>query len=164
MASAMELCGYKNTFPVASMRALPCQLLPCRIGFAASVAPVPISCCGARRVSIDKAAAFTVSCCKATTESDVVVEKNEAENGGIAETEKSYTSVMKFGGSSVASAERMREVASLILSFPEERPVIVLSAMGKTTSLLLLVFFYVVVVVVDSHQFLFLPSDCYSRT
>ncbi|OIW20339.1 hypothetical protein TanjilG_08881 [Lupinus angustifolius] len=48
---------------------------------------------------------------------------------------------MKFGGSSLASAERMREVASLILSFPEERPIIVLSAMGKTTNLLLLVLF-----------------------
>ncbi|KAL2320377.1 hypothetical protein Fmac_029346 [Flemingia macrophylla] len=32
----------------------------------------------------------------------------------------------------------MREVASIILSFPEERPVIVLSAMGKTTNMLLL--------------------------
>ncbi|OEL18398.1 Aspartokinase 2, chloroplastic [Dichanthelium oligosanthes] len=48
------------------------------------------------------------------------------------------TVVMKFGGSSVASAERMREVADLILSFPEERPVIVLSAMGKTTNKLLM--------------------------
>lgn len=47
--------------------------------------------------------------------------------------------VMKFGGSSVASAERMREVADLILSFPEERPVIVLSAMGRTTNKLLVV-------------------------
>ncbi|XP_019185156.1 PREDICTED: aspartokinase 1, chloroplastic isoform X4 [Ipomoea nil] len=45
---------------------------------------------------------------------------------------------MKFGGSSVASAQRMREVADLILSFPEEKPVIVLSAMGKTTNNLLL--------------------------
>lgn len=47
------------------------------------------------------------------------------------------TIVMKFGGSSVASAERMREVAELIISFPEERPVVVLSAMGKTTNNLL---------------------------
>ncbi|CAH9082530.1 unnamed protein product [Cuscuta epithymum] len=47
------------------------------------------------------------------------------------------TCVMKFGGSSVASAKRMREVAGLILAFPEERPVIVLSAMGKTTNNLL---------------------------
>lgn len=45
--------------------------------------------------------------------------------------------VMKFGGSSVASTERMKEIANLILSFPEERPVIVLSAMGKTTNKLL---------------------------
>ena len=50
-----------------------------------------------------------------------------------------FTVVMKFGGSSLASADRMREVADLILSFPEETPVIVLSAMGKTTNNLLLV-------------------------
>ncbi|KAJ1292705.1 hypothetical protein BS78_01G010500 [Paspalum vaginatum] len=49
-----------------------------------------------------------------------------------------FTVVMKFGGSSVASADRMREVADLILSFPEETPVVVLSAMGKTTNNLLL--------------------------
>ncbi|CAL4928413.1 unnamed protein product [Urochloa decumbens] len=49
-----------------------------------------------------------------------------------------FTVVMKFGGSSLASADRMREVADLILSFPEETPVIVLSAMGKTTNNLLL--------------------------
>lgn len=48
-----------------------------------------------------------------------------------------FTIVMKFGGSSVASAARMREVADLIASFPEERPIIVLSAMGKTTNNLL---------------------------
>uniref|UniRef100_A0A453MHG5 aspartate kinase n=1 Tax=Aegilops tauschii subsp. strangulata TaxID=200361 RepID=A0A453MHG5_AEGTS len=50
-----------------------------------------------------------------------------------------FTVVMKFGGSSVSSAARMREMADLILSFPEERPVVVLSAMGKTTNNLLLV-------------------------
>uniref|UniRef100_M8B0P1 aspartate kinase n=1 Tax=Aegilops tauschii TaxID=37682 RepID=M8B0P1_AEGTA len=49
-----------------------------------------------------------------------------------------FTVVMKFGGSSVSSAARMREMADLILSFPEERPVVVLSAMGKTTNNLLL--------------------------
>jgi hypothetical protein len=47
--------------------------------------------------------------------------------------------VMKFGGSSVSSPARMEEVAGLVLAFPEERPVLVLSAMGKTTNLLLLV-------------------------
>ncbi|KAL0920101.1 hypothetical protein M5K25_009211 [Dendrobium thyrsiflorum] len=45
--------------------------------------------------------------------------------------------VMKFGGSSVATAERMRGIANLILSCPDEKPVIVLSAMGKTTNKLL---------------------------
>ncbi|KAL8038064.1 hypothetical protein ABFX02_11G079500 [Erythranthe guttata] len=48
-----------------------------------------------------------------------------------------FTCVMKFGGSSVASAERMREVAHLILSFPDENPIIVLSAMGKSTNYLI---------------------------
>ncbi|XWS65537.1 hypothetical protein CRYUN_Cryun05aG0121700 [Craigia yunnanensis] len=46
---------------------------------------------------------------------------------------------MKFGGSSVAFVERMREVVDLTLSFPNERPIIVLSAMRKTTYRLSLV-------------------------
>ena len=37
----------------------------------------------------------------------------------------------KFGGSSVRDAERMREVADIICSFPEYLPCVVLSAMGK---------------------------------
>ena len=48
-----------------------------------------------------------------------------------------YSVVMKFGGSSVANAKRMQEVAGLIASFPQERPVVILSAMGKTTNNLL---------------------------
>lgn len=47
------------------------------------------------------------------------------------------TVVMKFGGSSVATSERMLEVANIVTSFPEHRPCLVLSAMGKTTNLLL---------------------------
>lgn len=39
--------------------------------------------------------------------------------------------VMKFGGSSVASAERMWEVAHIVCSFPDQLPCVVLSAMGK---------------------------------
>ncbi|XP_061991790.1 aspartokinase 1, chloroplastic-like [Rosa rugosa] len=50
----------------------------------------------------------------------------------------SFSCVMKFGGSSVATAERIREIAELVVSFPEEKPVVVLSAMGKTTNNLLL--------------------------
>ncbi|GFR50737.1 hypothetical protein Agub_g12994 [Astrephomene gubernaculifera] len=45
--------------------------------------------------------------------------------------------VYKFGGSSVRDAERMREVADIICSFPQYLPCVVLSAMGKTTNLLL---------------------------
>ena len=45
------------------------------------------------------------------------------------------TVVMKFGGSSVANAQRMREVADIICSFPEHLPCIVLSAMGKVNNL-----------------------------
>ena len=43
------------------------------------------------------------------------------------------TVVMKFGGSSVATAERMREVLDIICTFPEHLPCVVLSAMGKVT-------------------------------
>ena len=41
--------------------------------------------------------------------------------------------VMKFGGSSVANADRMWEVAQIICSFPHLFPCIVLSAMGKVS-------------------------------
>lgn len=45
--------------------------------------------------------------------------------------------VMKFGGSSVANADRIRHVAEIIKSFAPKRPVVVLSAMGDTTDHLL---------------------------
>ena len=41
--------------------------------------------------------------------------------------------VYKFGGSSVASAQRMLEVADIVCSFPEHAPIVVLSAMGKVS-------------------------------
>ncbi|XP_061960970.1 aspartokinase 2, chloroplastic-like isoform X2 [Populus nigra] len=72
-----------------------------------------------------------VSCEAASVD---VLEMNKTDN----QAKTQLTCVMKFGGSSLASAERMREVAELILSFRNERPVIVLSAMGKTTNKLLL--------------------------
>lgn len=37
----------------------------------------------------------------------------------------------QFGGSSVATAERLMEVADIVCSFPEHLPCVVLSAMGK---------------------------------
>ena len=45
--------------------------------------------------------------------------------------------VMKFGGSSVANAERIRHVASIVQAYAGRRPVVVLSAMGDTTDHLL---------------------------
>lgn len=78
--------------------------------------------------------ALRVSCEAARVD---LIERKETETSSLSGTGKELTCVMKFGGSSVESAERMKEVANLILSFPDERPVIVLSAMGKTTNKLL---------------------------
>ena len=44
--------------------------------------------------------------------------------------------VMKFGGSSVESAEAIQRVASIVREC-DRRPVVVVSAMGKTTDRLL---------------------------
>src|SRR4051794_14556144 len=45
--------------------------------------------------------------------------------------------VMKFGGSSVESQEAIGRVASIVKQFESRRPVVVVSAMGKTTNKLL---------------------------
>ncbi len=45
--------------------------------------------------------------------------------------------VMKFGGSSVANADRIKHVAEIIKEYKSERPIVVLSAMGDTTDHLL---------------------------
>ncbi|MDR0476151.1 MAG: aspartate kinase [Treponema sp.] len=45
--------------------------------------------------------------------------------------------VMKFGGSSVANAERIRHAAEIVKTQLKRRPVLVLSAMGDTTDMLL---------------------------
>lgn len=67
-----------------------------------------------------------------------VVERSSVTERSVLNTlSQQFSIVMKFGGSSVASAARMREVADLILSYPDENPIIVLSAMGKTTNNLL---------------------------
>ncbi|KAL8519957.1 hypothetical protein ACS0TY_010769 [Phlomoides rotata] len=81
-----------------------------------------------------KESTFLTICSK--KDADVAFDDEASFSGGENAAE-ALTCVMKFGGSSVASAERMREVAHLILSFPEEKPIIVLSAMGKTTNNLL---------------------------
>jgi aspartokinase len=41
--------------------------------------------------------------------------------------------VMKFGGSSVASAAAIKWVAGIVKSYEQEHPIVVVSAMGKTT-------------------------------
>ena len=51
---------------------------------------------------------------------------------------ETFTKVYKFGGSSVATAERMREVANIVCLFKDESPIVVLSAMGKTTNNLII--------------------------
>jgi aspartate kinase len=45
--------------------------------------------------------------------------------------------VMKFGGSSIESAKAIQRVASIVHSYSERRPAVVVSAMGKTTDRLL---------------------------
>lgn len=81
------------------------------------------------------------SCRRTSIRSDAGVAAAVAEKSEVAENLRAlsqhFSVVMKFGGSSVASAGRMREVADLVLSFPDEQPIVVLSAMGKTTNNLL---------------------------
>ncbi len=47
--------------------------------------------------------------------------------------------VMKFGGSSVESADAIRRVAGIVKERVAQKPVVVVSAMGKTTNALLAV-------------------------
>lgn len=138
MATALHFCGGKVAYPVFTKGLLHCQaLLTQRIDFANNVAPNSGLCASVKFSR--KSRVLRVSC--EVRRSDVL-ERNKTEylsdGEAEAESEKQLTCVMKFGGSSLASAERMKEVADLILSFPDERPIIVLSAMGKTTNKLLL--------------------------
>ncbi|KAF3435313.1 hypothetical protein FNV43_RR22400 [Rhamnella rubrinervis] len=139
METALHICGVKTArpLPYASRRCLRNQpVLPQRLRFTASVASTGgLYTSGSGKKFSCTSRVLRVSCDGGVVD---VLERNEIENTSFGENEKQLSCVMKFGGSSVASAERMREVAELILSFPEERPVIVLSAMGKTTNKLLL--------------------------
>ncbi|KAI3417961.1 uncharacterized protein J3R85_014096 [Psidium guajava] len=135
MASALHVTGAKvSSSNSLSWRSCLQQrsVLPQRLHFAISVCSSSSvsrslkNSCGSR--------VFQVSCAGANVD---VLEKSSTVTQSFGNSESQLTCVMKFGGSSVASAERMREVADLILSFPSERPVIVLSAMGKTTNNLL---------------------------
>ncbi|KAF7069455.1 hypothetical protein CFC21_075082 [Triticum aestivum] len=109
--------------------------------------PAAVSKLGRERASLCAIARPGGQCCArrglvlrcqsgAAAAAATTIRKGEAADGAGAAA--GFTVVMKFGGSSLASAARMREVADLVLSFPEETPVVVLSAMGKTTNNLLL--------------------------
>ncbi|KAK8673385.1 hypothetical protein V6N13_111724 [Hibiscus sabdariffa] len=131
MSASLRLSGSSHSFP--KQNSLQRQWAsPALLSFAA-FRPWNSSCISLRRCCESRV--FKVCCQGGNVD---VVQRNEFEAISFGEAENQLTCVMKFGGSSVASAERMREVADLILSFPDERPVIVLSAMGKTTNKLLL--------------------------
>src|SRR5689334_953529 len=44
--------------------------------------------------------------------------------------------VFKFGGASVSTEERIRNVAAILKKYPDEQLLVVVSAMGKTTNAL----------------------------
>ncbi|KAA8530058.1 hypothetical protein F0562_004767 [Nyssa sinensis] len=135
MATTMHLCGVKTPCLGFSRRALhgqPLWFLQ-QLNFSVSVASV--SALSRTMKNSFRRGILRVNCEGGKID---VLERSETKNQCYDGAANELTCVMKFGGSSVASAERMREVADLILSFPEERPVIVLSAMGKTTNKLLL--------------------------
>ncbi|KAL0431546.1 UNVERIFIED_CONTAM: Aspartokinase, chloroplastic [Sesamum radiatum] len=134
MATTLHSCGVKTPYLYFSKRPSCCQPTrrEQRLHFVTSLPgsslSSPSGLCGKLGLRLRCDAAGKVD----------VLEKNDTQNQDSNHIVEELTCVMKFGGSSVASADRMKEVADLILSFPEERPVIVLSAMGKTTNKLLL--------------------------
>uniref|UniRef100_A0A0E0P3Y3 aspartate kinase n=1 Tax=Oryza rufipogon TaxID=4529 RepID=A0A0E0P3Y3_ORYRU len=123
-------------FAAAVARDSPAAAAPPRVGrgeqqyLACAAAARPGGRCSRRRGLVAR--------CQSGAAAVVLNKGDAASVAAVASSATGFTVAMKFGGSSVASAERMREVADLILSFPEETPVVVLSAMGKTTNNLLL--------------------------
>jgi aspartate kinase len=51
-------------------------------------------------------------------------------------TEKEHMQVFKFGGASIKDAEAVRNMSEIIKRFPNEKIIVVVSAMGKTTNAL----------------------------
>ncbi|KAI3731451.1 hypothetical protein L1987_62639 [Smallanthus sonchifolius] len=129
MATATHLCGIKTPYCFLKSNRSLCSRS--RLDFD-SLAKL----CGAIRVPAPSRGRGLKFVCDAR-KNDVLVQA-EPKIQGVEASTNQLSCVMKFGGSSVASADRMKEVAELILSFPEENPVIVLSAMGKTTNKLIL--------------------------
>lgn len=134
MATALHFGGIKTPKSIVLWNSLQSRpLWPQQLRCAASIPSSSLFNYSIKVGHVNKV--FRV-CCKENVD---VIEKANTVNQNFCDAENQLTCVMKFGGSSVASADRMREVADLILSFPNERPVIVLSAMGKTTNNLLMV-------------------------
>ncbi|XP_022141457.1 aspartokinase 2, chloroplastic-like isoform X2 [Momordica charantia] len=135
MEGALNLLGGVTISPASTSRTPRCQpLLSQQLHFVSSIAQSAGLYTNGKRLSCRRVGS-RVRCEGSLLD---VLDRKATESRSYGENEKQFTCVMKFGGSSVASAERMMEVAELICSFPEERPVIVLSAMGKTTNKLLL--------------------------
>lgn len=157
-AVALHFCGSVSCSS-ERMRAL-LWSQPQRLRFATSVAS---SCGGFYTSGSGRNFSCTSRVLRVTCEGGNVdvLEKKEKDKQSFGENGKQLTCVMKFGGSSVASADRMREIADLILSFPQERPVIVLSAMGKTTNKLLLV--HMIPLLTMWLQLYFLPITTYGQ-
>lgn len=130
MTASLQLCGVQTPGLALSSKRLEFGTK----GISFSVTPTSSSAIFRTVEHSCRNIALRVSCEAARVD---LIERKETETKSVSGTGKELTCVMKFGGSSVESAERMKEVANLILSFPEERPVIVLSAMGKTTNKLL---------------------------
>ncbi|KAK4785969.1 hypothetical protein SAY86_002658 [Trapa natans] len=135
MAAALHFAGVRASHSIVPRNSLQQQsLLPQQLSFATSIASSAVQCLRTSWTGYSRRV-LKVSC--EATKFDVIG-KNKSANVSFLQNENQLSCVMKFGGSSLASSERIREVADLICSFPNERPVIVLSAMGKTTNKLLL--------------------------
>ncbi|CAA0814059.1 Aspartokinase 2- chloroplastic [Striga hermonthica] len=135
MAATLHLRGLVTSHPCCSKRASCFQSVWGHHNLGHLVSPLPAPGSRTHLNGSRGQLALRVNCVAGRVG---VLEKHDVEDQASEQTANQLTCVMKFGGSSVASADRMREVAELIRSFPEERPVIVLSAMGKTTNKLLL--------------------------
>ncbi|WCJ32387.1 Aspartate kinase family protein [Euphorbia peplus] len=134
MATHFQFCGGKVGLPPFSKRGFHCKALTSSsklLTFPKSVATNSGSCANLKTYCAKST--LNVSC-DGSSKIEIDTEF-EPESESVKQL---FSCVMKFGGSSLASADRIREVADLILSFPDERPVIVLSAMGKTTNKLLM--------------------------
>nr|XP_043632480.1 aspartokinase 2, chloroplastic-like [Erigeron canadensis] len=129
MATSTHMYGIKASYCFSKLTKSLCSRAQFSVGSL-------VEMCGEMRVmSVNNGKGTRVVC--DARKNDVLVQ-SEPKMQGLEATSNQLSCVMKFGGSSVASADRMKEVAELILSFPEENPVIVLSAMGKTTNKLIL--------------------------